>query len=761
MDLFQNTKEAIVGVNKETIALINQSRQFDGHSQSASDQWLQTCAHIEEQLNDHVLRIAIVGAIKSGKSTMVNALLGDDYLKRGAGVVTSIVTRVRRGDELGAHLFFKSWDEVNADIESALVLFPSQEWHNREQPFDIRRLADRNALQEALAALDAELHVARDRLNPNSVILASYLKGFDQVESLVGPENTTESYHGKRFADHRAFASDDALAAYLKDIELEITGDALATSIEVADCQGSDSPNPLHMAMIQDYLLKAHLIVYVISSRTGLRQADIRFLNIIKQMGIDHNILFVCNCDINEHEHIGDLEALTQRMKEELAMVMAEPQLYIFSALYHLFNSRQSKLSSKDKLRLDQWRSSAQQVALSDNEFARLKETLNHKLTRERSALLLQNQLERLDVIVHGFEHWIKVRQDLMQRDASEAQQMAQGIENHQGHMEQVLSMVHTALVGSLQSLKKEMRNAIDGYFDRHSGDVTEKAIAFVRGYRIDFESFKEQLSASGFNHTLYLIFQDFKQAVDGFMTETINPEIIGFINKKESRLSDYLISVAEPYGAMVRDAVQQYEGAMDQYDFKKISGQLVFDNAPDLNTIKQSKGLVLPPAAANMHYSAHIKTEAIVRLGMFSLARLFRKVLKKEGAYKEDESLRALKGGIRRMKRETERSLEAHFKDYRENIKFQYLLPLVEAAGNRLFESLTERFNGYVANLSTLVQSMGDAHSDKATVEAHLAEIASVITQKLRPQINRLREDVDQMRGDTQVVSKQQAAEN
>ncbi|MCK7509209.1 MAG: dynamin family protein [Desulfobacterales bacterium] len=43
------------------------------------------------------IRVAVVGAIKSGKSTFLNALLKGDFLKRGAGVVTSIVTRVRAG----------------------------------------------------------------------------------------------------------------------------------------------------------------------------------------------------------------------------------------------------------------------------------------------------------------------------------------------------------------------------------------------------------------------------------------------------------------------------------------------------------------------------------------------------------------------------------------------------------------------------------------------------------------------------------------
>ena len=71
-----------------------------------------------------------------------------------------------------------------------------------------------------------------------------------------------------------------------EDLQLELVSRNLYRDTEFADCQGSDSPNPLHLAMIQDYLQQAHLIIYVFSSRTGIREADIKFLSIIRKMGL-------------------------------------------------------------------------------------------------------------------------------------------------------------------------------------------------------------------------------------------------------------------------------------------------------------------------------------------------------------------------------------------------------------------------------------------------------------------------------------------
>lgn len=758
MDPFHKTKEALLKINEETAFLIHRAEIDLGNATAVFDQWKQSNANISKNLIDHVMRIAVVGAIKSGKSTLVNSLLQGDYLKRGAGVVTSIVTRIRRGSELKASLYLKSWDDINAEIDQALVLFPSEQWQKEDQRFDIRRSKDRNDLAAALDALDSELHLASDGLNANSVLLTSYLKGYDQVQGLVEAESTIVEFEADRFADHRAFAGDDKLAVYLKDIQLDITGDALETNIEMADCQGSDSPNPLHMAMIQDYLLKAHLVVYVVSSRTGLRQADIRFLSIIKQMGIAHNMLFVVNCDIDEHESLADLNILVQKISEELALILPDARLFVFSALYRLFDACRESLSARDSARLKQWDQSSELVKHSHTEALRLKSVLGRKLTQERSALMLQNQIERIDIIQAGILNWIRLNRRLLERNAGEAQAMAERFQTHQGYMVQVQSMIRGTLDGGIQQINKELKKEIDSFFDRFGGPILAQVLGFIRNYSVDFNRYREQALNSGFTQTLYVVFQEFKQAVDRHMAEKINPEIIGFIGRLESRLADYLQSVVEPFEAMVRDAVSQYEEALAQFELDRIPGKWALDTIPDLESVKQAIGLSLPPAAATMRYSANIKTDAVIHWGLYALTRVVRKILKKPMGTKGDEELKALKDGIRRMKRETERSILEHFKDYQENIKFQYMLRLVDAAGARLFEGLTEGFQIYVSGLKTLIDSMGDERSDRVRLGESLGAIEADL-EAMQPRIESLRLDVAGMRGELSSSQERQAS--
>jgi len=145
--------------------------------------------------------------MKSGKSTFINALFKKDYLKRGAGVVTSIVTRVRCGQSLLAKLYFKSWQEVNMDMEQSLVLFPSSAWQKENRKFDIRHRRDRVELRQALNDLSPDHMITNDSRNANSVLLMSYLKGYEKIKAFVSSENVflcTAKYTSFSSMDPRA-----------------------------------------------------------------------------------------------------------------------------------------------------------------------------------------------------------------------------------------------------------------------------------------------------------------------------------------------------------------------------------------------------------------------------------------------------------------------------------------------------------------------------------------------------------------------------
>ncbi len=745
-------KETYIGLKQELITINESLSSLLSGVQSRPDiaekrfaDWQKACDDIHNLISEEVVRVAVIGAVKSGKSTFVNSLFKGDYLKRGAGVVTSIVTRIRSGKGLKAVLFFKTWDEINTEIEHALFMLPSWEKDEDDKPFDIRRGRDRRELQSAIDRLNDDLLITDGIRNTSFILMSLYLKGYDTVSETISADSTTTEFSGDRFPEHRTFVADDALAVYLKDIELEINDGDIERSIEIADCQGSDSPNPLHLAMIQDYLVRTHFIVYVISSRTGLRQADIRFLSIIKKMGILKNILFVVNSDFSEHDTAEDLKTLVNKVREELALVRPDPEVYTFSALFNLFNSISGSLKQKDKLRLEYWNDEKELVDLSNNERSRFEEALNGKLTKERFGLLLRNQLERMDVMASGIERWVKVNEELLDKGVKGSKATIKKMVHLQKRMKQIKSLMKNTFRGATADILKELKSDVDRFFNVHPGSVLEQTTNFVSQYSVSVEKHREKLTTSSFTNTLYLLFQEFKQSLDTFMAETINPEITRFSGEIENRIKTSMEAIAGPYQMMAYDDIAELKAVVDiagnENKTNGIDGQAMLD----LDVLKRVAGLKLPSSTATLQYYSKVKTETIIRLGLYSVKKLFKKAFKKASEDEKDEQMRALADGVRLIKRETEKSITFHFENYRENFKFQYVSRLLETASEHLHQLLLERFQTFNTDIKAMEKIIEKKGSDREEMISYLDQLANDI-QRLEDSIDRVRTAIEKV---------------
>ena len=147
MDPYNTLKDEVLNINRDVAMLFSSAKSMPGMADYSFGEWEKSCDHLPRQLAEDIIRVAIVGPIKSGKSTFLNSIFKGEFVKRGAGVITSIVTRVRNGNRLRAKMFFKSWDEINAEMEQALVLFPSANWRSDDSHFDIRQPKERLELK--------------------------------------------------------------------------------------------------------------------------------------------------------------------------------------------------------------------------------------------------------------------------------------------------------------------------------------------------------------------------------------------------------------------------------------------------------------------------------------------------------------------------------------------------------------------------------------------------------------------------------------
>ena len=109
----------------------------------------------------------------------------------------------------------------------------------------------------------------------------------------------------------------------------------------------------------------------------------------------------------------------------------------------------------------------------------------------------------------------------------------------------------------------------------------------------------------------------------------------------------------------------------------------------------------------------------------------------------KKEKEVLALKDSVLRVKRETEKSIISHFKDYKENIKYQYVLRLVDAVAGQLHEELTERIQVYASDLSMFVDRINNTRIDKEHLSRTMNELV-LSAEKISSHIDTLRTEMD-----------------
>jgi len=743
VEAYSDIKNKLLAINQDLRHIIKGALSIDGLSSGPVHAWQETTARIERQLAEETIRVAVVGSIKSGKSTLTNSLFGGDYVKRGAGVVTSIITKVRPGQHSRAELEFKTWDEINAEINQALILFSSTPTDVSRDDFDITRDEDRHKLQQDLSRLNIEQLIADDARDPNSVLLTEYMKGYDRVKALVSFEPATHTFESEDFHKQKEFVGDESLAVFLKDVQLTLEApEGFGENLEIADCQGSDSPNPLHLVTIQDYIIQTHLIIYVLSSRTGLRQADIKFLTLIRKMGLTKNILFVVNADLSEHESLADLMRIVGKAEEEISMILPSPRVFAFSALYNLFRSLNSKegggqpISRKDRLRLEQWGEEADMLSYSDRETERFLKAAIEKISLDRLSLLLESNLERIANMASGMRDWVQINQDLLKKDAGKVQEAFFEMDRRQEASDQIIGVIKDTLDGTTRKLKQELGTDVERFFDPQYGEIVQEIIQFIGSSSLSMSDYASDLGTSGFLATLYRVFQALQQGANRFIAESINPKLVNFVLQEENKIENVFGQVSGPYSLMIKDAVDQQQRTVKSLGINIQERPFKAVRSPDVAMVKSDAQLSIPRLTTAMRYTARIKTEAILRLGFYNTVKTVKKFLKKPVSEGPESAIRSLEDSVRRIKEQMQESVRDHFMDYKENLKYQYVFKLVDTISDRLYEALIDRmqaFSGSLVDMKSVIQKQRLEKDELLEQFAYMGSSLAVVSDQIK----------------------------
>ena len=455
-------QESIENLVSDTLSVIDSLAAVSNNSDKSLVESRQLCSKIPSYISEDILRVAVVGVIKSGKSTFINAMSGRELVQRGAGVVTSITTRIRKGKKNRAIIHLKSWDDINSEIESCLEMFPGKD---ESPPFDIRRTQDRQQLRRIFDTLVSAFPITSQGLRPEALLIRNALDGYKHCLDVIGSDEQIIRFDAKSFDSHKSFTADPAKAFYVKDVCLEVYGKTIHPNVEIADCQGADSTDPAVLENIFSYLEAANLIIYCISSRTGLRQSDMLFLKRIKRLGLMENILFIFNCDLSEHENLNNLKITLEKTIQELKLLVPDVRIFSFSALYTLFDALGKRLSSKNKKRLGLWQEDKEMIAFCSKEYTRFLAGFNLLFDASRFNLFYANHIERLKIVTHILDEKIKILFDVFSAGLLDQEKARNRLADREGNARRLRVIVDNSVMGAVSALRREIESNLKSAF--------------------------------------------------------------------------------------------------------------------------------------------------------------------------------------------------------------------------------------------------------------------------------------------------------
>lgn len=655
--------------------------------------WKEHLAQVEASIEDSVLRMAVVGSVKSGKSTLINTLLGTDLLKRGAGIITAFITRIRTDGHAGGWVELKPWSQVLDELNTAVRLLPIVGEEATETTFvDIRRGEDRERLKSWMQRVQEEWQQTKGSLDPNFILLNGYLDGYAGLHSNMGETVNRLIFDEQSLRQHQRYAGHEAQAAYIRDIELHYPVPWLGDKVEVADCQGSDSPNPAHFALLQQYMLSSHFVLYVISSRTGLREADFKLLDVLKTFRMFPHTLFVLNADLDAHPHIEDLDRLVERVRAELCWVTPHPQLFTFSALYHLAEGLGEALPERERRRLDLWREDERLSERTQAGYSAFREYVGQRVFSRRTRVLLGSGLNRLGLVAAGILDTSRVQKRFMDQDLGSLMESAEQLKHKQKAFLDILRTLENAVAGLKESLKRELDEAVEVFFSLGDGHIVKETLDMVESYPVESQYRKNLGDTRQLARQLHGFYLEFRQSLGKYLVERVNLSTFAFAREERDFLQERFRQSSHAFWSLFATALNDYRREMAQF-------QIELRTAPEIKDCDWSSlGEIMPPS-----FSAFVDREAVGRgallmkfgIGRFSrfLAnlkdRLGKRNILAKAEPRQDDSIEE---AISLVKSEAGSELLYAFRDYRKSFTLGYLYRLLDEGTHRLLEEFGAR---------------------------------------------------------------------
>lgn len=728
--------------------LIVQMERRDAVDDVLTTRWREQLKLVEASLQDNVVRVAVVGTVKSGKSTLINTLLGKDLLKRGAGITTAFITRIRTDGEIGGWVELKPWaqilEELNSTIRSLPILPEELEARedsarDAEADFDLRRQEDRERLRMLLHRVQTEWQHVKGRLHPDFLVLNGYLDGFKGLSAHMGDAVNRVIFDARTIDQHQRYVSHESQAVFVRDLEIHHPVEWLGERVEIADCQGSDSPNPLHLAQIQHYLLRSHFLLYIIHSRTGLREADFKLLDFIKTLRMHSQTLFVLNVDLDAHPDGEDVNRLRERVREEIGWVVPNPRIFSFSGLYHLADQLGEAAPAHESRRVELWNVAPTIVENSRAEFAAFQDELATRIGIQRARVLMGTGLSRLTVVAAGMLDSVRTQQRFLDQDLDSLKQSTSTLGNKHKAFLDILNTLRLAIFGLRDSLRQEIDSTISGTFDPERPGIIRETLDVIEHYDIESRFEHDLTDPKQVFWTLHRFYLDFRHSLARFLVERVNLKLLGFAKQQEEFLQERLRKSSRGFWALFAGALDDYRREMALFRIR-IHAE---DNA-EFCALSLTDDRPIPTFDAFLDHQAISRGLLFLKFGLGRFTRLLLDVKTRMGRpddflSKSVQGDRTVKEAVSLVKTEAKAELLRAFAAYERAFITDHMFRLVDRGTRSLLEAFTTRVEMARLDFVELVKH-GETEGEIRHALMELLTHATQVTETMIEELEGLR---------------------
>ncbi|MCD6430426.1 MAG: dynamin family protein [Deltaproteobacteria bacterium] len=548
--------------------------------------WRQTLTTLADLRTSFSLPVTCIGPVKSGKSTLINTLAGADLLPTGAGITTSFPTTVSTGKNFSAHIELQPETTINEMFAQAVNLLFSDDLGERQ--LSLFKAGDRLQID---ALLNNYQH--RSTLTRHGIFNESYRL----LRNLInGAEKVAEHYLNQQLDfiinnpdDHRyrLFIRDETLSPYLLGIQIKAALKLLPPYLALRDLPGLDTPNPSHQSVIVQQLGESPALIYVISSRIGLRQADYQLLEHLRELGLEERLLFVINLDLDEHPNKKELGTIIDRCTEELRELGFTQPLYAFSALA-LFWSRPeifAQLNKACQQRFARWQEEGEKLATSTKGAEDFLNRLIDLGENEATTALLQHSEKRLQQIVGSTQRLIanQLTRLSTEDDTLSSDQTCQHANRHK--IDAILKETERIITGICTDIEKYSYIRITNWLNDKGGNSLHRYLSrIIDSYHPPLELLPEK-SRNPLT-PVRIIDNHFQITIPPQLRERVVIETVKFLASLHQEINERLLNGCAPLFILCDNLIGKESATQEELPLPvKIDGEM-----PEFTMISQAE---------------------------------------------------------------------------------------------------------------------------------------------------------------------------